>query len=89
MVDGPIALATYRQTQGMVIDRGDAGGANSNCRKSVRVDRISIGSANPPNSCLWQRRFWAILRGFSRRDTFFQIYQRSVDAVFATVQIGF
>ena len=50
IVDNNFALAAYRQTQGMVIDRG---GANSNCRKSVRVDRISIGSANPPNSCLW------------------------------------
>ena len=39
IVDSPFALAAYRQTQGMLIDRG---GANSNCRKSVRVDRIAI-----------------------------------------------
>ena len=41
IVDSPFALAAYRQTLGMAIDRG---GTNSNCHKSVRVDRIAIGS---------------------------------------------
>ena len=40
----------------------------------------------------WQcsrcRRFWAIIRGFSRTDAVFQICLRPVDAVFEAVRIG-